>query len=250
MRLFMVRRTRSFIRENYAFKDQEDGRQYLLFPDGRREAFPDRVPRRAEFDADENDPRDQYARMYSDDVVETINALNLPRYGLGNYVKNHPAKPPTPHEQKLIDDLPEAGGAHGLQPHQPVQGLESSGYAFLLSVEHHILRNYVFIHALENGLLLPIGTQGCRAARHAAGRRRRGRRRLPAPSGQRMARATRSRTAPPHPHRYARRQLSGLVRPESTASTPNSTARASADPPRPLHSGSGQGAPRRRRACS
>lgn len=160
MRLFMVRRTRSFIRENYAVKDPDDGRQYLHFPDGRREAFPDRVPRRAEFTVNESDPHDQYARMYSDDVVETINALNLPRYGLGNYVQNHPARPPTPNEEKLLDDLSRGGRRlMGFSRTNLFKRLESSGYAFLLSVEHHILRNYVFIHALENGLALPIGTQ-------------------------------------------------------------------------------------------
>jgi hypothetical protein len=37
--------------------------------------------------------------------------------------------------------------------------LESSGHSFLLSVERHILRNFIFIHAIENGLDIPIGTQ-------------------------------------------------------------------------------------------
>ena len=37
--------------------------------------------------------------------------------------------------------------------------LESSGAAFLQSVERHILRNYVFLHAIENDLPLPLGTQ-------------------------------------------------------------------------------------------
>jgi len=37
--------------------------------------------------------------------------------------------------------------------------LESSGAAFLQSVDRHILRNELFLHALENGLELPIGTQ-------------------------------------------------------------------------------------------
>ena len=37
--------------------------------------------------------------------------------------------------------------------------LESSGAAFLLSVERHLLRNHVFLHALRNGLPLPLGTQ-------------------------------------------------------------------------------------------
>ena len=37
--------------------------------------------------------------------------------------------------------------------------LESSGHAFVQSVERHILRNYVYLHALEHGEPLPIGTQ-------------------------------------------------------------------------------------------
>ena len=37
--------------------------------------------------------------------------------------------------------------------------LESSGCAFIQSVERHILRNFVYLHAIENGLPLPIGTQ-------------------------------------------------------------------------------------------
>ncbi len=39
--------------------------------------------------------------------------------------------------------------------------LESGGSAFLQSITRHILRNYVFLHAIENGLDLPIGTQEC-----------------------------------------------------------------------------------------
>ena len=37
--------------------------------------------------------------------------------------------------------------------------LESSGEAFILSLERHILRNYVFIHAIEAGVEIPIGSQ-------------------------------------------------------------------------------------------
>src|SRR6266849_1221445 len=36
MRLYLVRRTRSFIQDNYAQTDAETGRKYLLFPDGKR----------------------------------------------------------------------------------------------------------------------------------------------------------------------------------------------------------------------
>ena len=37
--------------------------------------------------------------------------------------------------------------------------LESSGQAFIQSVDRHILRNYIFLHAIENGEPLPIGSQ-------------------------------------------------------------------------------------------
>ena len=37
--------------------------------------------------------------------------------------------------------------------------LESSGQAFIQSIERHILRNFVYLHAIENDLPLPIGTQ-------------------------------------------------------------------------------------------
>lgn len=36
--------------------------------------------------------------------------------------------------------------------------LESSGHAFLLSVERHVLRNFIYIYAIENEKPLPIGT--------------------------------------------------------------------------------------------
>jgi hypothetical protein len=37
--------------------------------------------------------------------------------------------------------------------------LESSGMAFIQSVERHVLRNFVFLHAIENNMPLPIGSQ-------------------------------------------------------------------------------------------
>ncbi len=42
----MVRRTRGFIKENYAETDPANGRKYLLFPDGGRSYFPDRLPKK------------------------------------------------------------------------------------------------------------------------------------------------------------------------------------------------------------
>ncbi len=43
-------------------------------------------------------PTDQYAQLYSDDVVGAINGLNLPRYGLGNYIAASPHEAPTQNE--------------------------------------------------------------------------------------------------------------------------------------------------------
>ena len=149
----MVRRTRSFIRDNYALED-ERGR-YLVYADGRKSYFPTRHPRRLAFD--END---QYKRLYGEQVVDTIDALNLPRYGLGLYEKDRHAKPPSAGEEKVLDDLSRGGRRlMGFCRTNLFKRLESSGHAFILSVERHILRNYVYLHALENKLALPIGPQ-------------------------------------------------------------------------------------------
>jgi superfamily II DNA/RNA helicase len=37
--------------------------------------------------------------------------------------------------------------------------LESSGFAFVQSIERHILRNFIYLYALEQGFDIPIGTQ-------------------------------------------------------------------------------------------
>ncbi|MFW6106699.1 MAG: helicase-related protein, partial [bacterium] len=160
MRLYLVRRTRSFIQANYAQEDPANGRQYLTFPDGSRSHFPERVPHTAKFEINDKDPNDQYARLYDDPIVNSINRLQLPRYGLGNYLDVDPDKPPTPAETRQIQDLSRAGKRlMGFCRTNLFKRLESSGQAFIQSVERHILRNYVFLHAIENGDPLPIGTQ-------------------------------------------------------------------------------------------
>lgn len=160
MRLYLVRRTRSFIQDNYAQFDPVRDRKYLVFADGSRSYFPTRVPRTVKFKINEKDAKDQYARLFADDVVKTVNDLTLPRYGLGNYQKPSPHKPPTPDEAKILGDLSRAGTRlKGFCRTNLFKRLESSGHAFILSVERHILRNYIYLHAIENGDPLPIGTQ-------------------------------------------------------------------------------------------
>jgi len=160
MRLYLVRRTRSFIQENYAQLDPATNRKYLEFADGTRSYFPVRVPKTVKFAIDSKNPRDQYASLFADDVVKAINKLTLPRYGLGNYQKPTLHKPPTPDEVRTLNDLSRAGSRlKGFCRTNLFKRLESSGHAFVLSLERHILRNFVYLHAIDNDLPLPIGTQ-------------------------------------------------------------------------------------------
>lgn len=159
MRLYMVRRTRGFIKENYAKTDEENGRKYLLLENGDRTYFPDRIPRTVKFEIDEKSKTDPYAMLYSLAVEREINKLNLPRYGLGNYVASKPHTPPTPAEAKVLSDLGRAGKRlMGFCRTNLFKRLESSGLAFIQSLERHILRNTIYIHAIEAGLPIPIGT--------------------------------------------------------------------------------------------
>lgn len=162
MRLFLVRRTRSFIKNNYADTDKTDGRKYLTFTDGTRSYFPDRLPKKVEYAYNPSDEKDQYARLYSDGIVDIINGLDLPRYGLGNYINpkvGAGSKPaPNKDEELIIANLSRAGKRlMGFCRTNLFKRLESSGYAFLLSLSRHILRNFVFVYAAENKLPIPIG---------------------------------------------------------------------------------------------
>lgn len=160
MRLYLVRRTRSFIKDNYARTDSVTKRKYLEFADGTRSYFPERVPRTIKFALADAKTGGQYATLYAPDVVDAINDLNLPRYGLANYVAPSSHDPPTPKEAQVLDDLSRAGKRlMGFCRTGLFKRLESSGQAFLQSLERHVLRNFVFLHAIENGLDLPIGTQ-------------------------------------------------------------------------------------------
>jgi len=157
MSRYMVRRTRSFIKNTYAKKDGE--RYYLEFADGRRSYFPIRRPRTVRFTIGEPQS-DPYARLYADRVVEVINALNLPRYGLGLYIEPLPSPIPSAEEEKLLANLSHAGQRlMGFCRTNLFKRLESSGAAFIQSLERHILRNYVYLHAIAHDLPLPIGTQ-------------------------------------------------------------------------------------------
>jgi superfamily II DNA or RNA helicase len=74
MRLFLVRRTRTFIQENYADTDPDNGRKYLTFEDGSRSYFPARIPRTLKFAANDKQSKDQYAALYADTASRTRNS--------------------------------------------------------------------------------------------------------------------------------------------------------------------------------
>ena len=162
MRLYLVRRTRSFIQRHYAETEPGTGRRFLTLDGGGRSYFPERTPRRVPFQADPADPDDAYARMFAEPVEEVIANLHLPRYGLGldDYRARNPNPKPSAEEQRQLDDLSRAGKRlMGFCKTNLFKRLESSGEAFLLTLERHALRNHVFLHALREGLPLPIGPQ-------------------------------------------------------------------------------------------
>jgi superfamily II DNA or RNA helicase len=162
MRLFLVRRTRSFIKANYAKDDPLVGRKYLEFANGDRSYFPNRLPKKVEYAFDPADPTDQYAQLYSAQVVNIINDLILPRYALGQvgYENRSSGIKSTDEEAIIRDNLSRAGTRLiGFARTNLFKRLESSGCSFLLSISRHILRNYLFIYAIKNGLPFPIGKQ-------------------------------------------------------------------------------------------
>ncbi|MBP6871653.1 MAG: helicase [Bacteroidales bacterium] len=160
LKLYMVRRTRTFIKENYATFDDGRNQYFLTFSDGSRFYFPDRIPKKIEYDFDPLDDVDIYAKLYSENVVLLINSLQLARYGLANYID--PAKEDSAgNDDKLIlANLSRAGKRlMGFCRTNLFKRLESCGFSFIISVSRHLMRNYVYIHAIKNGLKLPIGRQ-------------------------------------------------------------------------------------------
>jgi len=157
MKLFLVRRTRTFIKENYAKTDPTNGRRYLEFRDGHKSYFPERIPRALKFQTHQGD---QYSRLYSDVMITLMQGLNLPRYGLLNYLREDKADLATGNDRLILDNLSRAGNRMmGFCKSTFFKRMDSSGFSFLLSLYRHILRNAVFIHALDNNLDLPIGDE-------------------------------------------------------------------------------------------
>ncbi len=153
LRLFMVRRTRSFIKKNYAKFDEDKQQSYLTFGNGERSYFPTRLPKTARFTVNEGD---QYHRLFSDTVIDIIGQLQLPRYGLKGYIATNVVL--TTEEKHIVDDLGRAGvRLKGFARSSFFKRLESSGKVFLQSLQRHIMRNAMLIYALDTNNNIPIG---------------------------------------------------------------------------------------------
>lgn len=157
MKLFLVRRTRTFIKENYAKTDDTNGRKYLLFPNGNKSYFPDRLPKAIKF---KTAPQDQYRRLYSSQMIDLMESLELPRYGLSGYINEKVLEEASTLEKQIVGNLSRAGQRMmGFAKSTFFKRIDSSGFSFLLTLYRHILRNMVFIYALDNKLKLPIGDE-------------------------------------------------------------------------------------------
>lgn len=151
----LVRRTRSFVQENYASLD-DDGKAFLTFSNGESFYFPERkaIPVDHKFDAD--DPAEA---MVSDATLDAIADLKLPRYDLYSYLSPRGRGDASASELEIIGDLERSRGhVSGFVRTNFYKRLSSCGYSFILSLKRHLSRNQLFIHAIDSNLPLPIGT--------------------------------------------------------------------------------------------
>lgn len=157
MKLFLIRRTRTFIKDNYAKTDPTNGRKYLEFKNGHKSYFPDRIPKAVKFETFDDD---QYSRLYSEKMIGLMEELKLPRYGLIHYLDEKKAGAASKYENNLIDNLSRAGERMmGFCKSTFFKRIDSSGYAFLLTLYRHILRNAVYLYAIDNKLKLPVSDE-------------------------------------------------------------------------------------------
>lgn len=150
----LVRRTRSFIKRAAVMAGNEDAAgPYLLFPNGTKFHFPARLPRLKSHSFGQDDPA---STMASDDTLDAIRSLLLPRYTLVDYVDARVAR--DQEEQDLVERW-QRGRGHvaGFVRTSLYKRLSSCGHSFVLSVRRHIARNELVLHAIDNGLLIPVG---------------------------------------------------------------------------------------------
>ena len=156
LKLFLVRRTRTFIKNNYALSDEKDpARKYLLDKtSGGRNYFPDRIPKSIKF---ATKPGDQFESLYCEEMMDMMGSLKLPRYGLVNYLDPAKQAGATAADRQVFESLSSAGKRlMGFCRSNFCKRMDSSGIVFLMSLYRHAVRNAMYLHAIKNGLDLPL----------------------------------------------------------------------------------------------
>ena len=130
-------------------------RKYLEFKDKTRSYFPDRTPKSIKFPTVDGD---QFSRLYSQEMMDLMADLKLPRYGLSKYTSDKKVAEAKDTDRLILDNLSRAGARMmGFCRTNFFKRLDSSGISFLISLYRHILRNAIYLYAIENKLPLPIG---------------------------------------------------------------------------------------------
>ncbi len=149
LQYYMVRRTREFVKKNYALTDSK-GKKYLEFPNnpGKKLYFPDRVPHFLNTHDSEQEEREVL------DAASLAGDLKLARQGLGNYLLPSAANS----DDDLIKDIKaQRQTLQGLTRTNLVKRRSSSPAAYSLTLQRHLIRDFAFLHALNSNLDLPIG---------------------------------------------------------------------------------------------
>lgn len=153
----LVRRTRTYIRKNFAKSDGE--RDYLAFADGKRFYFPERFSIVRNHSYGEDDPANVMASPTS---LSAIESLLLPRNALLMHV-NEENLTESPEDQAFLERVRRArGNLLGIARSSFLKRLSSGGYPFILSLKRHLARNLAWVHALENSLDVPVGSSSTR----------------------------------------------------------------------------------------
>lgn len=154
MKLYLVRRTRTFIKKHYALTDPSTGRKYLKMRNGTINYFPDRIPKTVKF---KTSPGDMFERLYCARMVDWMGELALPRYGLKKYIDPEAAKSANAKEKQILENLSRAGKRMmGFCRSNFYKRMDSSGVAFLMSLYRHAVRNAMYLYAIKQNLPLPL----------------------------------------------------------------------------------------------
>ena len=174
MRLYLVRRTRSFIQDNYAETDpapvvrQASADLFPHLPGRATLLFPRPLPQDGNSRSTTKTPTINMRGSIPTPVVDAINGLSLPRYGLGNYIEEQsPRTADNRRGKNRRRPVPCGKTPHGVLPHQPLQatGEQWAGF-YPVGRAAHPAELRLPARPGERSLV-PIGTQDASVAGRA-----------------------------------------------------------------------------------